>query len=227
MAAADPPADPDRHEEAIKAFRKRVPITDPQYKVLTAAEKEHAFWVSEVTQLQPLQDVWDALDSAIANGDTLETFKAAAGDALETSWGGEDAPRVEVVFRSNVLGAYNAGRYEMYSDPVVAEARPYLRKEVCDDSRTCPICEPLRNVVLLADDPFWKTHTGSLHHQCRCTETALDHEEAHGEGVTTSIPDHEPPDEGFGRPPSKTDDRPNLDQFTPELRSILEDRLDE
>src|SRR6185369_12313498 len=122
---------------------------------------------------------------AVRDGTTLDDFKDEVGARLAEAWGGEDAPRLENVFRTNVLQSYNAGRYEIYSDPVVQEARPYLRFDGVDDSRTCPICAPLNGVVKAADDPFWKTRHPPLHHSCRDLLAPLSKEEAHEEGITS------------------------------------------
>jgi SPP1 gp7 family putative phage head morphogenesis protein len=223
---AEPPADIDKFDEAIRRFRKRKPITDPEFRKLTEVERERAFWCAGVAQMQPLQEIWDAIDRAIEDGTTLEDFKDEVGLRLTEAWGGEDAPRLETVFRTNIMTAMNAGRHDVLSDPVVREARPYLRFDGVDDNRTCEICAPLEGVVKPADDPFWKTRTPPLHHSCRDQLSALSKEEAHDEGITHGVVEHEPAAEGFGRPPAPNDPgEPNLDQFAPELRAALESKL--
>lgn len=222
---AEPPADPDRFEQAIRAFRRRVPITDPEFRRLTAAERRRAFWVAGVAQGRIVQEVFEAIDRAVRDGTTLDDFKKQAAPALLEAWGGEDAPRVETVFRTNVMGAYNGGRNEVLRDPVVVEARPYWRFDAVGDSRMSEICEALDGTVRPADDPWWKTHTPPLHHQCRSVITPLTAEEAEGEGVTVREPEAPEPGEGFGRPPEPEDAEPDLGGFHPSIARILQRRL--
>jgi SPP1 gp7 family putative phage head morphogenesis protein len=223
----EPSADPDRFEEAIRAHRRRVPITDPAFRALSEAELERAFWVAGVTQGEAVQEIFDAIDRAIEHGTTLEKFKEDVGQRLTEAWGGEDAPRTETVFRTNTMSSYNAGRHEVFSDPAVKEARPYLRFDAVGDSRTSDICEALDGKVLPADDPFWRTHSPPLHHNCRSVLTPLDPDEAREEGITRGAPDTggADPDDGFGRPPTPESATPDLTGFDPSIAAILRDRL--
>lgn len=218
-----PPPDPDRFDEAIRDFKRRVPLTDPEFRDLSAAEKRRSFWVAGVTQARMVQEVKDAIDRAIRDGTTLEDFKAEVGDKLSEAWGSEYSPRLETVFRTNVLSSYNGGRHQIFSDPVVQEARPYLRFDAVGDARTSEICEQLDGTVLPADDPFWHTHTPPLHHQCRSILTPLTLEEAGDEGIARTRPDTKP-DDGFGSPPDPENDTPDLSGFDPDIRDVLKRR---
>lgn len=227
---AEPPADPDRYDEAIRAFRARVPLTDPEFRKLEADQRQRAFWVAGVTQARTVQEVMDSIGRAIENGTTLEEFKAEAGAKLAEAWGGANAPRLETVFRTNVMGAYNGGRTEVFDDPEIRKARPYLRFEAVGDSRTTEICEALDGTVLPADDPFWNTHTPPLHYNCRSIVTPLSPEEAEDEGIAEGPPDTggAAPDEGFGQPQRPGDaEEPDTEGFDEEIQDILKDRIAE
>jgi uncharacterized protein with gpF-like domain len=220
---ADPPADPGRFDEAVRAFRKRVPITGKRWADLNADEQAHAFTVANVAEARVVQEVYDAIDKAIEDGTTLQDFQAEVGAQLEEAWGGANAPRVETIFRTNVMQAYNEGRDEIFSHPAVREARPFCRVDTADDSRICPICEPLTDLVLPADDPFWATHKFPLHPGCRCITVALTPEEAEDEGVDDGTPDDaEPPVEGFG---TGEDYDPDMASFAVEVADALRDKL--
>ena len=67
------PADPLRFQEAIDDFLKRVPMTSDEYDQLEAAEQEFAFTVANVAQADLVADVYEALQSAIAEGTTFES----------------------------------------------------------------------------------------------------------------------------------------------------------
>jgi SPP1 gp7 family putative phage head morphogenesis protein len=222
-----PPADPDRFEEAVRAFRRRVPITDPEYEALLDSEMQRAFWVAHVTEARAVQQVFNAVDRAVADGTTLEDFHDDVDTVLEP-FGITDPTHIETIFRTNVMGAYNAGRTEVFSDPEVQKARPYLRFDAVGDSRTSKICEALNGTILPADDPFWRTHTPPLHHNCRSILTALNDTEADDEGVTSGKPDTNgaAPDEGFGRPADPENWEPDIGGLDPDLRKLVRDRIE-
>jgi SPP1 gp7 family putative phage head morphogenesis protein len=194
---ADP--DVDGFDKAVAWFRERVPLTSAEWAKLTEEAQARAFTVANVAQLDVVADVWRALDEAIAGGTTFADFKAAVGDKLAAEWGGEDATRLETIFRTNVQLAYNAGRYDQQTDPAVLEARPFWRYSAVLDSRTSRICGPLHGTTLPADHSWWSHHQPPLHFNCRSTIVSLTPDQAQSFGIATDAPDVEPQD-GFGKP---------------------------
>ncbi len=197
-------------------------MTDDEYGKLTKVEQEHAFTVANVAQARVVQEVHGAIDQAVDQGTTFEDFKAQVGELLADAWGGADAMRVEMIFRTNVLQSYNEGRSEVFDHPEVRKARPFRRVDGVPDPRQCEICDPIDGTVLPVDDPFWARHQFPLHPGCRCIATALTPDEAEEEGIDESPPDHEPPAEGFGK---GEDFSPDLEAFSPEIAAALRDKL--
>jgi SPP1 gp7 family putative phage head morphogenesis protein len=185
--------------QAVVWFRSRLPITDAEFAELDARAQAKAFKVAGVAQLDVATEVWDALDEAISEGTDLVTFADAVGGTLAEAWGGEDAPALERIFRTNVQTAYGAGRQIQQADPAVREARPYSRFVAVNDSRTSEICSNLDGTTLQADDPFWDSHQPPLHHNCRSTVITLDEEQAAEFGIDDEAPDVDAA-EGFGAP---------------------------
>lgn len=212
----------ERYREAIDAFRKKVPMPHAQFMALEARERQRAFTVANVTRGRVLQQAWDAVDSAVKNGTDLAKFKEDCAAQLRESWGGDRPGQIENVFRTNVLGAYAAGREAINNAPVVREARPYARFDDVQSDRECEECVACGGTVLPADDPWWDTHSPLLHFACECTKTALSQEEAEDEGIDTRGPDVDV-DEGFGaRPDEQGDDwAPDLGNMPDELREAL------
>jgi SPP1 gp7 family putative phage head morphogenesis protein len=203
-----------------------VPMTRAEWNKLTQGQREHAFMVSEVATADIVTEVWEALDSAIAKGTTLEEFKAEIGPRLLEHWGGDKPGRIETIFRTNVMSAYNGGRHEMISAPTVRKFRPFLRFDGIDDDSQTEICKAAEGVVLPADDPWWASHTPPLHFNCRSVVTPLAPDEAEDEGIDDEPPDQESA-EGFGVPPSTDgpDWTPDLIGYPAEIRKTLEERL--
>jgi hypothetical protein len=223
------PDDPIRFREAIDRFRQLVPMTDEQYAALEEAEQEFAFTVADVAQADLVAEVYDAIDRAISDGTTFEDFQGDVGGGLADAWGGEDAGRLDTIFRTNVMDAYSSGRYDVMTAPAVAEARPYWRFDaVGDGARTCDICEPCDGTILPQDHPWWQRHYPILHPNCSCIATPLSEDEARDEGISDDGPDVDPAD-GFGAPPAGaggSDWEPDTSDYPAAVRDELDDRLD-
>lgn len=219
------PADPNEFTEAVEKFRARVPMKRGEWDKLKAGQKEFSFTVSEVTLANILTEVFEGLKTAIAKGTTFEEFKATIGATLENHWGGEKPGRIETIFRTNVLSAYNGGRHAIISAPEVKRFRPYRRFDGIDDDRQTDICDDCDGTILPADHPWWLTHTPGLHFNCRSVTTPLSEEEALAEGIDEPPPVH--PAEGFGAPPALDgpDWEPDITEYPEEVRATLEERL--
>ena len=151
-------ADPQKFEEAVEWFRRRVPLTDDEFKALSDDARRRAFAVSGVAELDLVNDVFEALDAAIESGLDFRDFEKAVGEKLEAAWGGTEkrkAWRLENIFRTNLQSAYGAGRYKQQKDPDVLKARPFWQYDAVLDSNTSVICRNLNGTLLPADDPFW------------------------------------------------------------------------
>lgn len=223
-------AEPIRFEQAIRQFRKLAPIAPDDYAKLDDQATEYAFTVGGVVQADMVEQVWDALDAAIEHGEDFGQFQDRIADELYDAWGGEDPARLETVFRTNVNQAYNDGREEMFSKDAVAEARPYWRYELVDDSDLCDECGECEDVCLPADDSWWDDHRPILHPNCRCSFTAMTKQEAIEEGLIDDDgegDDDADPDvaDGFG---DERDEEysPDMGRYADEIGDILGDVLE-
>lgn len=214
--------------EAVESFRRRVPMTRAEWEALVAAARERAFMVSNVAQVDVIQQVFDAVASAITNGDTLEDFKRTVGPALEASWSGtvaNPAARLETIFRTNVQTAYAAGHAEQRDNPVIKRRRPFNQYRAINDARTSAICRPLNGVVRAADDPWWADNSPPRHFNCRCRIVPLTEAQAQAAGVTASLDGLPPAQSGFGTKPSLTNWTPEKAGYSPELWAEVEKKL--
>lgn len=226
MAGHEAPvsADPLKFDHAIAAFRDRVPLTRKEWNKLEGDEEDFAFTVSGVAQADMVAQVYEAVDKAIEDGETLDDFRGRVGDMLYDQWGGPDPVRLETIFRTNVNEAYNDGREAIFRSPEVLADRPIWRFELIDDEDLCEICEACQGVILPADDPWWDDHRPILHMRCRCSFTALSREEAHDAGYDSDDEGPEvEPQEGFG---DDGDWDPNPGDYPADIGSILGRELD-
>lgn len=215
-------ADPVDFEEAIVWLRERVPIANADLDELVAAARDKAFTVAGVAQLDVVQQVFDALERAVAFGTDLTAFKRAVGESLRAAWQGsvpDPAWRIETIFRTNLQLAYAAGRHAMATDPAVLGVRPYWLYDAILDGRTTEHCRRWDGVVLPADHRAWLTHNPPAHFNCRATLTTLTEEQAQSMGATKRPPGVQAA-EGFGAPPDTAPPwQPDPKDYDPELWS--------
>ncbi len=194
-------------------------MSDHEFYVLDAEARNRAFTVSGVAELDLVSDVWRAIDSAVANGETLADFKTRVAADLESMWGGSNPARLETIFRTNVQSAYSTGRYIQNNKPEVKATHPFSKFSAILDGRTTDICEECDGTILPTDDPWWADHQPPLHFNCRSDVSALTPEEAEELGVDDAPPAVDP-DSGFGVPGAAPDF--DLAGRPPDLVSIYE-----
>ena len=223
------PATPVKFREAIAAWRKRDPMSSDDYDALEEGEADHAWTVAAAAQADLVADVFDAIESAIENGDTLEDFQDTVSDRLAEAWGGPNPARIETIFRTNVNSAYNEGRHAIFSAPKVKEARPYFRFDVIDDDRLDDVCADCGGVILPQDDPWWDEHLPPLHFNCRCSFTALSEDEARDAGGADDEGPDADADDGFGDAPNEDgeDWQPDEGDYPAAVGDVLADVLDQ
>lgn len=220
--AAEPSADPVHFEEAVRAFRARVPMTDAQYRGLAVELRGRAFTIAGVAQLDVVADVWAALDEAVAKGTTFAEFKATVGDALTKAWGKADSSRLDNIFRTGTQRAYGAGSVRQLQAPAVLARRPFWKYLAVLDGRTSPICRALAGLTLPASDPAWNSRKPPLHFRCRGKLVPLTAAQAEAEGITTKAPTATA-QEGFGDPEAVW--MPDLSKYPPELAAAYRAKL--
>ncbi len=229
-APTAPPVDPRRFDEAVDFFRARVPMPKGEWLRLGTAARQRGFTVADVTQLDVINQVWLALDDAVANGATFDDFKTQVGRELTDAWAGsvENPPaRLETIFRNGVMQSNNAGRDAQMRDPVILDRRPYWQYVDIDDQRECLICTACHGTILRWDDPWWQTHSPQLHHRCRCRRRPLTVAQAESMGVTSSPPTVRA-QEGFGAPPAQVAPpwEPDLSKYPPELQRVAREKME-
>lgn len=216
-------------QQAIAWHLARVPMTKAAWQELSARERRRAFVVSEVAHADVVRDVWEALNKAISEGQSLAEFKRAIGPTLRKAWGGSVAnpgARIATIFQTNVQAAYSAGRWAEITRPEALQKRPYLVYDAVLDGRTSRVCRRCNGTVLPADNPWWRTHLPPLHHNCRSAVRALTIPQAKRFGKFGRRPPVVKPTGDFGHAPGKAEWKPDLSKYPAQLRNKLKRRLE-
>ena len=179
-------------DEAIAWHLSRLVMTDDEVAQLMANARNQAFWIANVAQLRLVQDVFDEISKGLQQGLGYAEFSKAMAGKLARAWGGANPARVEVIWRTAIQTAYNAGRWRQMEQPAVKRFRPFRMYDAVLDSRTTPYCRDRDGIVKPADDNWWNTNWPPLHYNCRSGVRSLTPRQAMRKGIAPAglkIPD--------------------------------------
>jgi len=176
-------------QRALDFFRAKGLQASYDFRDMEREEHNHAFTVAKMLDMDLLADVRDAVDRAIAEGQTARQFREGLQPLLEARgwWGRQEmtdpvtgeqrlvqlgsARRLQIIYDTNLSTAYAAGHWQAIVTN--AKYRPYLMYDAVDDDRTRPQHRAWDNLVLRWDDPWWRTHYPPNGWRCRCSVIQL------------------------------------------------------
>ena len=158
-------------DEAIKSTKDKLEITTANYLAFTAEQHQIAFTVAGMQSAELLTEVHEKIVTSLESGVSFADFKKSFAESMkESGWLSDSkaiSSRADLIYRNNVLSAYNAGRWQQYER--VAEERPFLEYVTAGDSRVRPNHAILAGTVKPLDDPFWQFAMPPNGHRCRCS----------------------------------------------------------
>src|SRR5690348_6623921 len=162
-------------KEQIAFFRRKLNLPTESWTDIWQQAHDHAFVVAGANRTEIVEDFRDAVDRAIANGETLEQFRTRFDTIVaKHGWdynGGRNW-RSRVIYETNMRTSYAAGRWQQLQK--LKAVRPFWRYRHADGERfPRPEHEAWNNLVLLADDPWWQTHYPPGGWGCKCYVEAL------------------------------------------------------
>lgn len=223
-------------QEQIDFLRRKLNLPSETWRDIQRAAHDRAFVVAGATKADLLHDLRKAVDQAVHGGSIGEFRKAFAEIVAKhgwTGWTGEgskagEAWRTRVIYQTNLMTSYAAGRRAQLLDPDLVKRRPFWRY-VHNDSVTHPRPHHKRwgdmKLTLRHDHPFWETHFPPNGWGCKCRVVAV---AAPGDGDATTPPD------GWGDTDPATGAPLGIDEgwdYAPgaraddELRSFVQDKL--
>ncbi|WP_257835317.1 phage minor head protein [Burkholderia glumae] len=186
-------------KKAIEYLRSKGYTIFWDWEALWQDAQAKAFTVAKVTRLDILQDIRNAVETAISEGKTLRWFAKELTPILQSKgwWGKQEhvdqdtgeitevqlgSPwRLQTIYRTNLQTAYMAGRYAGQMANV--DDRPYWMYVAILDSRTRPSHRAMNGQVFRYDDPFWQSFYPPNGWGCRCRTVALSHDEIVVRGI--------------------------------------------
>jgi uncharacterized protein with gpF-like domain len=167
-------------EEAAEFFGEKVAVSGDVFVALSAAARVLAFSAAGAARVALVEDMQAAVAEAIEQGSTITAFRKKF-DAIVARYGwnykGTRGWRTRLIFNTNILQSYAAGRWKQQSSETVKQVRPYLwyLESASKDQRVDH--QQFYNLVLPVDDPFWDTHYPPNGFNCRCGVRSLSERE--------------------------------------------------
>lgn len=189
-------------KKAIQLFLARKLMTRARFDKLSDAYKARSFTVGEGYRLLAIEQTRDEIAQALQEGSTIATFRKQLQAFFDAKGLTRDSPHhLFTVFQTNVLGAYQHGRYFQQRSPAVIKARPFWQYRTVGDGRVREAHRAMDGEIYPADSPVWDSWYPPNGFNCRCRVEAISRDEADQIGVSEQAPDVRP-DKGFAASPA-------------------------
>lgn len=186
-------------EKIIEYLAKKEVFISWDWHDLWQEEHAGAKTIAKVTRLDILQDIYNALEKAAAEGKSGRWFRKELEPVLQAKgwWGritdvnpdtGEEQEiqagspwRLDTIFRTNMSMVHSGGRWAEQIQN--ADDRPYGLYVAIRDSHTRPVHLLLDGTVLPLSHPFWQKYYPPNGWGCRCSVITLTAQEVKERGL--------------------------------------------
>lgn len=162
-------------QEQSAFFRRKLNLPTQAWTDILHEAHDHAFVVAGANRDDLVLAFREAVDKAVNQGGTLETFRKDFDAIVERfgwSYNGGRNWRSRVIYETNLRSSYAAGRYAQLQ--AVKKLRPFWRYRHSDSvQHPRPMHLAWNGLVLHADDLWWKTHYPPNGWGCECTVESL------------------------------------------------------
>ena len=224
-------------KEAVAFLKKKKTLTEDEYKLLDEESRAKAFTVSGYTSMEVLQTFLNELSDACEQGKTKKDFMDNMNDFLQRNgYTGLNPFKADVIFRTNMQTAYNAGHYKSMTDPTTMKLRPYWKYTTAGDGQVRETHAMMEGRIYRADDPIWDIWYPPNGFRCRCSVVSMTKAQVERSGVevskrapydidfSTGEIKYRFPDKGCSNNPAKSAWKPDLSGFDPSLKKEFKKR---
>ncbi len=187
-------------DEAVQFLRQKIELPTRTWTDLWEGMHSRAFVVAGAMQAELVADFHQAVTDAIAQGESLEQFRARFDEIVRRhgwSYRGSRGWRSAVIYNTNLRTAQSAGRWQQAARAAArAAARGetlYIRYRAVLDTRTRPQHRNWHDVILPFEHKFWRSHFPPNGWNCRCTVQILTESQMRRRGLRPTPPDQVPP----------------------------------
>lgn len=160
--------------EALKFFRKKVPVSNSAFQAMNAMMRAAAFTIARVEEEALVSAVHGKIESALRGESTLGQFLKEAPALFQAAGVTPTSQHhLETMFRTNTLTALGAGKWAEAHDPELAELFPLYRYSAILDDRTREDHAKMNGFTAPIDDPAWESFWPPNGYNCRCTTVPL------------------------------------------------------
>ena len=175
-------------KEALDYIKNKNLKVGFSYKDVWNEEHATAFTVAKAMQIDVLSDMKKAVEKAIEDGQSFETFKKNIKPTLQQKgwWGkkqmtdpltgrevnaqlGSDR-RLQLIYETNLRNAYQKGQYER---TMASDLHPYLIYRVGNSVKHREDHLSWNGLILPKDDPWWDDHFPQRKFRCKCYTRAI------------------------------------------------------
>lgn len=168
----------------IDFMRRKLNLPTESWRDVQKAAHDRAFVVAGAAKADLLHDLRQAVDKAVQGGsiaDFRKDFDAIVAKHGWSGWTGQgtqagEAWRTRVIYQTNIMTSYAAGRRAQLLEPELLQKRPFWRY-VHNDSVTHPRPQHKQwgdmKLTLRHDHPFWETHFPPNGWGCKCRVVAV------------------------------------------------------
>lgn len=160
-----------KFNEAINYFTKKTPILYEKLDGIMDSTKDTFFYIKRSTELEATKRVLESLKKTLENGGTYQEWKQDISDIADKTGLGEDGWYSHLVYRQNMVNAYQSGRYEQQMED--DEYFSYLLFDGVEDERQTDFCRTYSGKVYKKSDPIWALIYPPNHFNCRSSVIEL------------------------------------------------------
>lgn len=190
--------------EAIAWFKAKGWAIGFDWRDVWQEEHAKAFTVAKAMSRDLLEDIRAAVDAALTEGTTLQTFiKELRPRLVARGWWGRalqadpqtgeqrvvqlgSPARLRTIYQTNLRTSYMAGKWQRIERS--KRAFPFLRYVSVMDGREREEHHAWHDTVLPIDDPWWDTHFPPCGWNCRCDPQPLNQRMLDRRGLEVNQP---------------------------------------
>lgn len=183
-------------QEQIDYLKQKTNLPTQSYKDITSRQHDRAFVVAGAMKADLLNDLHNAVNKAVADGQSFQQFQDSFDDIIgKHGWLNDEddkykAWRAKMIYQTNLKTSHAAGRYQQMTSPEMVKLRPYWRYRHNTIENPRIQHEKWNNLVLPVDAAFWRVNFPPNGYGCNCTIEAINERQLRAMGKTK--PDTEP-----------------------------------